>query len=143
MNRVLHGLVGQICFVYIDDIVIFSKSTEEHAEHLAQVLQRLDEAGLKVKASKTHIGLKQVSLLGYVVDSQGIRPDAHKVQAIEQIPPPRTRRELQSFLGVVNYYRQCVPDLALICEPLYALRKTWHIFGRVSSKKLLNVSNRY
>lgn len=123
MNRVLHGLTGQICFVYIDDIVIFSKTAEEHAEHLRQVLERLDEAGLKIKASKSRIGLKEVELLGYVVDSEGIRPNPKKVQAIEQIPQPQNRKELQSFLGVVNYYRQCVPRLAIICEPLYALTK--------------------
>ena len=72
MNQVLHPLIGKCCYVYLDDIVIFSQSVTDHAARLKQVLNRLEEAGLKLKASKCHTGLEQVELFGYVVNAEGI-----------------------------------------------------------------------
>lgn len=87
MNSVLSGLIGRICFCYIDDIVIFSRTMEEHAYHLSQVLERLAEAKLKAKASKCRIGREEVELLGYNVSAQGISPDPEKTRIIHAVPP--------------------------------------------------------
>ena len=123
MNAVLAGLIGRICFCYIDDIVIFSDTLEQHAYHLSQVLERLQHAGLKVKASKCKIGADQVDLLGYQVSAAGIAPDPGKTEVIHAMPPPENKKGLQSFLGSLNYYRQCIPDLAKTAAPLYELTK--------------------
>ena len=123
MNSVLSGLIGRICFCYIDDIVIFSRSVEEHAYHLNQVLERLEMAKLKAKASKCHIGKESVQLLGYHVSANGVTPDPGKTQIIHSMPPPENKKGLQSFLGMINYYRHCIPDLAKIAAPLYTLTK--------------------
>ena len=121
MNTVLQGLIGRICFVYVDDIIIYSPSQEKHVDHLQQVLQRMEDAGLKLKANKCNIGHPKVDLLGYVVSKDGISPSTEKVAAMRNMNPPRSKKELQSFLGTVNYYRQCVPNFASIAEPLYRL----------------------
>ena len=123
MNRVLAGLIGKICFVYIDDIVIFSRNPEEHAYHLHLVLDALRKAHLKVKASKCKIGVPSIELLGYIVSEYGVSPDPQKVAVIQAMPPPECKKGLQSFLGTINYYRQCIPDLAQTASPLYELTK--------------------
>ena len=89
LNKVLSGLIGKICFVYIDDIVIFSRSEKEHAEHLKLVFQRLRDANFKLKRKKCHFAKEQVKLLGYNVSSKGISPQESKVSAIKNLPQPQ------------------------------------------------------
>ena len=123
MNSVLAGLIGRICFCYIDDIVIFSQTLEQHAYHLNQVLDRLASAGLKVKPSKCRIGSDRIDLLGYKVSAQGVSPDPAKTEVIHNMPHPEHKKGLQSFLGSINYYRACIPNLAGTAAPLYELTK--------------------
>ena len=112
LNKILSSLFGKICFVYIDDIVIFSKNPREHAEHLNIVFQRLREVGLKVKRKKCYFGKKEVELLGYQVSAQGIAPQESKVKAIKYLPQPQDKK------GMTNYYRQCIKDYIKISRPL-------------------------
>lgn len=123
MNKILSGLVGRICMVYIDDIVVYSKNEREHAHHLEQVLQRLREAGLQLKPSKCHFCLTQIELLGYRVSGEGIQPLPERVQAIRDIPAPNSVTAVRSFLGMAGYYRQCIKDYARISAPLTNLQK--------------------
>ena len=128
MNSVLGDLIGKCVLVYIDDIVIYSQSPEEHADHLKQVLQKLKEAGLKVKPSKCAIAQAEVELLGYVVNDQGIRPQLKKIEAIQKLARPKSVKEVRSFLGMTGYYRQCIPDYAKIAEPLVRLTRKYERF---------------
>ena len=121
MNRVLTGLIGKICFVYLDDIVIFSKSPEEHARHLAMIFTRLQDANLKLKRKKCFFGLGKIELLGYTISGSGIAPQESKVSAIKQLPTPTTKTEVRSFLGMCNYYRRCIPNYAQISRPIQDL----------------------
>lgn len=121
MDRVLHGLIGKICFVFIDDIVVYSRDPADHASALQQVLDRLREAGLKAKPSKCNIACKEVFLLGYQISSAGIAPCPEKTSAIANMEPPRNTREVRRFLGMAGYYRQTVPGYAAIAAPLNAL----------------------
>ena len=90
MNKILYDLLGACVFVYIDDILVFSKNTADHTRHLQQVFDRLRTAGLKLKRTKCAFGLPEVKLLGYVLNTDGIQADPDKVKAIAQLKPPTT-----------------------------------------------------
>lgn len=97
---------------YIDDIVIFSRTWEEHMQHLNEVFQRIRSAGLVINARKCHIAKPEVQYLGYVIGGGGIRPQVGKVEAIAASPLPNTKRRLRSFLGLVGWYRRLIPDFS-------------------------------
>ncbi len=94
MDQVLQGLVCVCVFVYLDDIVVFSKNPKDHAHHLQLVFDRLKAAGLKMKPSKCSFGLPEIKLLGYIINRQGITTDPEKVKAIVKLQPPQTVKEV-------------------------------------------------
>jgi transposase InsO family protein len=104
--------------VYIDDIVIFSKTKEEHFEHIQAVLQVIQEEGLHLKTSKCSFFNHEMEYLGHIISEEGIRKDPRKVAAIEQLRPPTTKKQLRSFLGKVNYYGKFLPQLSQVARPL-------------------------
>lgn len=118
MSKVLSGLIGRSCMVYIDDIIVFSRSEAEHAHHLSQVFDRIREAGLQLKPPKCHFNKDRIELLGYVVSANGIHPQEAKTEVIRNMVAPADKAGVQSFLGMVGYYRQCVPGFATLAEPL-------------------------
>ena len=124
MNKALTGLIGKCCMVYIDDIVVFSRNTQEHARHLQQVFERLKQAGLQLKPSKCHFEVPEIELLGFVVSTDGIRPQNAKVVAIADLAPPTDVKAVRSFLGMVGYYRQSVERFATLSLPLTDLTKS-------------------
>jgi transposase InsO family protein len=121
MERVLAGLQWRICLVYIDDIIIFSETVEEHLKQLACVLERLQLAGLKLKPQKCFLLRKRVAYLGHIVSSQGIEPDPKKISAVKDWKAPTTVTEARSFLGFCSYYRRFMPDFAAVSQPLIKL----------------------
>ena len=123
MQRVLHGLDWKICLVYIDDVIIFSETFQEHLSRLATVFDRLREANLKLKPSKCHFARSSVNFLGFVVSSEGILPDPSKLNAVETFPVPSSVKDIRSFLGLCNYYRRFVKDFAKIASPLNRLTR--------------------
>jgi len=127
MDRILAGLLGRICMVYIDDLVVWGKTEAEHAHNLRLVMDRLAAWNLKVKPSKCAFGLEEIKLLGYVVDRHGMRPDPAKAAAIADLGAPQGISEIRSFLGMSGYYRPCMPQYAHIAEPLVKMtRKNAH-----------------
>ena len=124
MDSVLGDLIGTVCLVYLDDIVIYSTTVTEHAQHLQLVFDRLRAAGLRLKASKCQFGLSQIKLLGFIVTDKGIATDPAKVEVIQNLPPPSSVKAVRTFLGM-TYYRQFVPNYAQVAEPLtHLLRAT-------------------
>ena len=123
MQRVLHGLDWKICLVYIDDVIVFSSTFEDHLVHLAAVFDRLRNANLKLKPSKCHFGRSSVNFLGFIVSAEGILPDSSKINAVKSFPVPRSVTEVRSFLGLCNYYRRFVKDFAKIASPLNRLTR--------------------
>ena len=105
-------------FVYIDDVLVASSSPEEHIEDLTRLFKRLQENGLVINAKKCLFGQTSLDFLGYKVDAEGIRPMEDRVQAIREQTPPTSIKELQRFLGMINYYRRFIPRAA---HHLYAL----------------------
>lgn len=118
---VLAGLLGKLCHVYLDDIIVFSNSFEDHIEHIAKVLVRLKEAGLKLKPSKCQFLKPEVKYLGHIISREGVRPDPGKVQCVKEFPRPRNGKEVRQFLGLVGYYRRHIPEFAKLARPLTRL----------------------
>lgn len=121
MNLVLAGCLGKYAFIYIDDVVIYSKTAEEHIKHVEDVLQRLREAGLRIKFSKSQLFRTSIDYLGYVVSKSGIQVNPVKVEAIKHFPTPYNVKGIQAFLGMVGYFRHFIVDFATIARPLYHL----------------------
>ena len=119
MQKILTGLGGDqpFCSVYIDDILVFSRTVEEHVDHLKQIFGRLTAAGLKLHSKKCHFAQPEVVYLGHVISSKGTRPDLGKVRAVENFPVPTSVKEVKRFLGMASYYRQFVPNFAKIATP--------------------------
>ena len=119
IDEVTRGLDNVYC--YLDDFLIFSRTEDEHEEHLRQVFTRLEKYGILVNTSKCVFGVKEVNFLGYSISEQGCRPLDKKVQAIREFPVPSNVRQLRAFLGMLNFYRRFLPQAAQIQAPLHAL----------------------
>lgn len=87
-------------FSYVDDIVVFSNSLEEHVEHVSKVLQALTAANLRINISKSHFGHRVIKLLGFLIDNEGISPDPHQLRQVFDFPRPSSAKELQRLMGV-------------------------------------------
>ncbi|KAL0442643.1 UNVERIFIED_CONTAM: Retrovirus-related Pol polyprotein from transposon [Sesamum latifolium] len=129
MNQILQGFLDEFVVVYLDDIIIYSRTLVEHVEHLRQVLARLREYELYAKVLKCSFAQETISFLGHIVDRGRIRMDPKKVQAIEEWKPPSDVHDLRSFLGLANYYRRFVKSYSEIARPMTDLLKkteTWN-----------------
>ena len=121
MDMVLAGVQWSSCLVYLDDVIIVGKTFKEHLKNLREVFNRLRSAGLKLKPSKCDFCCKQVEFLGHSVSEDGVRTDPTKTEKVAQWPVPKTKREVQQFLGLANYYRRFVKDFAAVAKPLHRL----------------------
>ena len=100
MEKVLKGLLGLLCLIYIDNIVVFSRSEEEHISHLNTLFERLTQYNLQLNPNKCVFGLRQVRLLGYIESQEGLSADPEKVTAITKLEPPKSVAEVRIFLGM-------------------------------------------
>ena len=121
MERVLHGLHWKSLLLYLDDIIVIAPDFNTHLQQLEEVLQRLQQAGLKLKPSKCELLQSEVRYLGHIVSANGVATDPEKVAAVKDWPTPTGIKQLQAFLGTVGYYRQYLPDFATIAQPLHRL----------------------
>lgn len=121
MDCVLRGLTWKTCLVYLDDIIVFGKTFEEHISNLRGVFQRLRGAHLKLSPKKCHLFRGQVKYLGHVVSSEGVSTDPEKIEAVRTWPIPKDRRELRSFLGLASYYRRFIKGFANTARSLHQL----------------------
>ena len=128
MDLMLTGLNLEVCLVYLDDIIIYSSSLDQHLERLVQVLERLRQSDLKLKPSKCRLMQLRVNFLGHVVSGDGIATDPEKVRLVVEWPVPRQLRDLRGFLGLTSYYRRFVKHYADIAAPLNALTKKGRTF---------------
>jgi len=128
MYRIFHAYLDRFVVVFINDILIYSKSEEEHAEHLKIVLQVLKEKKLYAKLSKYEFWLSEVSFLGHVVSSGGIAVDPSKVDAISQWETPKSVTEVRSFLGLAGYYRRFIEGFSKLALPLTQLTCKGKVF---------------
>ncbi|XP_050314887.1 uncharacterized protein LOC126749236 [Anthonomus grandis grandis] len=118
MDNVLRGLLGKICLVYMDDIIIFSTSLQEHLNNLKLVFERLLSFNMKIQLDKCEFLKKDVEFLGHIITAEGVKPNPRKIEAIKNFKIPNTPKEIKSFLGLVGYYRKFIKDFAKITKPL-------------------------
>ncbi|KAL9976989.1 hypothetical protein ACROYT_G014344 [Oculina patagonica] len=133
MGHILRGLEYRFALIYIDDIIIFSKSVEEHLAHLEEVFRRLREANVKLNPKKCSFVKQRVEYLGHVVTPDGVQPNPEKVRVVRDFPVPKNLKELRAFMGLANYYRRFVRGFAHIASPLNALTKKGVKFGWTQS----------
>ena len=122
ISEVLKGL-SHFAIAYLDDIMIFSKTEEEHLQHLEIIFQRLHEAGLKLKRSKCSFMKLHIEYLGHLISENSIEPMPDKLSAIKEMPAPRSPKEIKQFLGLVGYYRKFIPRFSDIVKPLMRLTR--------------------
>ena len=122
LQRLMERCMGEMnlrdCLIYLDDIIIFSSTFEEHLERLEAVFSRLQLHNLKLKASKCDFLRSRVAYLGHIVSEEGIQTDPEKTAAIENWPVPKSIKDVRSFLGFTGYYRRFIKDYASIARPL-------------------------
>nr|GEX19453.1 putative reverse transcriptase domain-containing protein [Tanacetum cinerariifolium] len=123
MNRIFHEYLDKFVIVFIDDILVYSKSEEEHEQHLRIVLEILRQKKLYAKFSKCEFWLQQVAFLGHIVSVDVITMDPSKVESITKWPRPTTVTEVRSFLGLAGYYRRFVEGFSRLALPLTQLMR--------------------
>lgn len=121
LNRVLEGMVGKDCFVYLDDIVVYGSSLEEHNERLLCVFDRLRKYNLKLQSEKCKLLKREVVYLGHLISASGIRPDPNKTACVTSYPVPKNIGDIRSFLGFASYYRRFIERFSDIARPMLKL----------------------
>ena len=123
MNRVFQPYLDRFVIIFIDDILVYSGSSEEHSEHMRIVLQTLRGRQLYAKLSKCQFWLDKVAFLGHVISDEGVSVDSHKIEAVVNCKPPKNVSEVRSFLGLTGYYRKFVEGFSRIAAPLTKLTR--------------------
>ncbi|KAF9752794.1 Retrovirus-related Pol polyprotein from transposon 17.6, partial [Nosema granulosis] len=123
MNAILKQELGVCAMAYLDDIIIFSPNRKLHLEHIRTVLNRLRDSNIILNRKKCNFMAEEVKILGNIISEGTVKPDPSKVECIKKYPLPRTIRELRSFLGVINYCRDFIPNFAEMASSLYDLLK--------------------
>jgi len=121
MNDIFRSHLGSCVLVYLDDILIFSKTKEEHVRHMDMAFQLLQQHQLHIQPAKCEFFASEVEFLGHTISARGIQPLHAKVTAVNDWPTPRNQKELRSFLGLANFYRRFIASFASIASPLTAL----------------------
>ena len=121
MEAALGDALMSFCVVYLDDIVVFSKTFEDHVQKLSRVFEKLRAANLKLKPSKCVFFKRKLKYLGHIVSATGVSPDDDKISVLKRWPTPKDKDSLRSFLGFVGYYRRFCRNFAAIARPLHRL----------------------
>jgi hypothetical protein len=121
LDSVLAGL--KCCLLYLDDIIVYSKTFDEHLLSLDKVFTAIRSAGLKLNAKKCAFGVRRVSYLGHVISKDGVEVDSHKVQTARNFPVPKNTTEVREFHGMCNYFRRFIPNCGEIAKPLTSFCK--------------------
>ncbi|KAK8684243.1 hypothetical protein V6N13_040273 [Hibiscus sabdariffa] len=143
MNHVLRSFIGRFCVVYFDDILIYSKTLQDHVEHLRAVLQTLREEKLFGNLEKCVFCTNKLTFLGYIVSSKGVEVDPEKIKAIQEWPRPTSITQVRSFHGLASFYRRFVPNFSSITAPLTGIIKKNSTFswGNEQEEAFLNIKD--
>jgi hypothetical protein len=124
MNKVIMDELDKCVVVFIDDILVFSKTAEEHEEHLRIVLGKLRQYQLYAKFSKCEFWMEEVAFLGHVLSAKGVAVDPSKIEAVSKWQSPKSVTEIRSFLGLAGYYRRFIENFSKIAKPMTELLKS-------------------
>jgi hypothetical protein len=123
INRCMTGLMDTICVVYLDDILVYSKTRQQHVKDVKEVLNRLREFQLYASLEKSEFFVDHTEFLGYQVTPNGVTIDPERTQTIQEWPEPRTVAEVRSFIGFINFYRRFIPNFSGLAAPLHELTR--------------------
>ena len=123
MNLVLGDLVGKVCLVYLDDIIIFSQTLDEHLINLKLVFDRINTAKMRLRPDKCFFLKERLKFLGHCVSSKGIEPDPVGIEKVQNCPTPTSVTGIKSFIGLASYYRRFIKDFSKIAHPMLELVK--------------------
>ena len=143
MEDVLRPHLMKYCMVYIDDIIIYSDTAAEHAEHIEAVLRTLAEKDIKIKLSKCSFFRTQIDFLGHVITRKGILAQPSKIAAIVDWPTPKTVKHVQQFMGLANYYRRHVHNFAEAAAPLTSISDTTGFVWNENTQKAFETVKAY
>ena len=135
MNSVFHRFLDKFVLIFIDDILIYSRSREEHEEHLRIVLQTLREHQLYAKFSKCDFFREEIQYLGHIITKEGIAVDPEKIRTIMEWPIPKDVADIRSFMGLAGYYRRFVEGFSRVAYPITSLQKKGKVFKWTSECK--------
>ena len=140
-QRLMESCLGELhlnwCIIFLDDIIVFSQTPEEHLHRLKAVFNNLRAAGLKLKPSKCDLFKQQINYLGHVVSKEGVSTDPQKIKSVTEWPQPTTLTEVRSFLDFVSYYRRFIPNFSKVAKLLNKLLQ--NLEGTPSQKKKFRV----
>ena len=138
-QRLMESCLGELhlnwCIIYLDDIIVFSQTPEEHLHRLKAVFNKLKAAGLRLKPSRCDLFKQQINHLGNKVSNEGVSTDPEKIKAVTEWPQPPTVTEVRSFLGFVSYYRRFIPNFSKAAKSLNNVLQ--NLKGTPSQKKKL------
>lgn len=137
MNSVLYGYIDKFVQLYLDDVLIYSKTAEEHLNHIKLVLERFRKNKLYINPSKSNFNRSEVDFLGMRVSSKGILPSCEKVKAVQDWPQPTNVQEIRQFVGLASHYRRFIRNFSSIAAPLTELTK-----GTGPKRREINWSNK-
>jgi hypothetical protein len=123
MNHIFHDLIGNLVEIYINDVVVKSASVEGHLDDLRQVLERTRKFGLRMNPKKCTFGVSAGQFLGFLVHERGIEIGLKSQEAVRTLAPPTTKKELQQFIGKINFIRRFISNLSGRIEPFMELVK--------------------
>lgn len=123
MDTVLRDLIGTVCFVYLDDIIVFGNSIQEHNKNLITLFERLRNTGLKLQPDKCEFLRPELEFLGHIITKDGVKPNPNKINTIKNFKQPKNLTEVKSFLGLGGYYRKFIKHFSTIAKPLTNLTK--------------------
>ena len=140
-QRLMESCLGELhlnwCIIYLDDIIVFSWTPEEHVHRLKAVFNKLREAGIKLKLSKRDLFKKEIKCLVHVVSNEGVSTDPDKIESVTEGPQPTTMTEVRSFLGFVSYYKRFIPNFSKLANLLN--KSLQNLEGTPSQKKKFKV----
>ena len=129
MDIVLKDLIGVELWVYIDDVILFSDTAEEHARRLENVLQSFEQGNLQQHPGKWVFAQTQVQYLGFVLSERGVTASPDKVKAVREYSTPKKVKDVRAFLGLFSFYRRLVPNFAELAKFLTILTRKNHVFS--------------
>lgn len=118
MNSILGDLIGKICYVYLDDVIVFGRCLKSHLRNLEKVLERLEQANLKIQLDKCEFLKRNCEFLGHIITPTGIKPNPDKIKEIQDWKLPTSEKQIKQFLGLLGYYRKFIQDYAKLTKPM-------------------------
>lgn len=123
MDNALRDLIGEVCFVYLDDVVVYGKTLTEHNKNLHRFLQRIRETRLKLQPDKCEYLKPELQYLGHIITEDGVKPNPEKCKSVKEFPRPKNAKSIKQFLGLSGYYRKFIKDYSKKSKPLTQLLK--------------------